>query len=490
MKAHRIYWSFVIAWGSLLGAAEIPAEELAPLVPSQQLEQEAIALEARQIAQAQTQRYALVIGNAAYEASPLRNPVNDARDMAAALQDLGFDVDLLLDATLPQIEAAIEQLNQNLRRGGIGMVFYAGHGIQVNGENYLMPIGANINREQDVRYEAYPLGRLLGSLEDADNDLNIVILDACRNNPFARQWRSSSTGLAPVQSARGTLVAYATYPGGLADDGPGRNGVYTEALLEHIRAPLNVELMLKQVRADVIEATNERQVPWESSSLVGNFSFNPEAIASPPATPSTTEPIGSEPATAPTTSPSERLQPSTTPSSPAANSPSSPVQTPPVPASGSLQTYNRNATFQQSPRFLDVAATDDTVGVTGSAYYFTIALPPEAGGSLQKIVIQQREGQNSIRYKEDVRAFLGTAQQPSEDLTLRSLAIDPTENTITIEFDSPIPPGETFTVKLRPVRNPQYDGVYAFGVTAFPAGDPSRGLYLGSKRLDFHPNDF
>ncbi|MEO0949058.1 MAG: caspase family protein, partial [Cyanobacteria bacterium J06641_5] len=221
MKPHRVFFSFAIVLGSLLGGAGTASEAIAPQQTIRQT-----APELQQVAQAQAQRFALVIGNADYKSSPLRNPANDARDMATALQELGFEVNLLLDATLPQIEAAIEQLNRQLRRGGVGMVFYAGHGIQVKGENYLMPIGANINREQDVRYEAYPLGRLLGSLEDADNDLNIVILDACRNNPFARQWRSASMGLAPVQSARGTLVAYATYPGGLADDGPDRNGVY------------------------------------------------------------------------------------------------------------------------------------------------------------------------------------------------------------------------------------------------------------------------
>jgi len=469
MKPHRIFLSFAIIFGSLLGSTGAAPEAIAP---RQTLEQTDIEL--RQIAQAQTQRFALVIGIADYEDSPLRNPVNDARDMAATLQDLGFEVNLLLDATLPQIEGAIEQLNQQLRRGGVGMVFYAGHGIQVNGENYLMPIGANINREQDVRYEAYPLGRLLGSLEDADNDLNIVILDACRNNPFARQWRSASTGLAPVQSARGTLVAYATYPGGLADDGPDRNGVYTGALLNHIRTPLNVELMLKRVRADVVAATDERQVPWESSSLVGDFSFNPEGA-----------PVAVVPST-----PVSPTPPAASPQQPSESRPSTPLLTEPVPGSGNSQAYNRSTAFRKSPRFLDVTATDDTVNVAGAAYYFTIALPTEAGGSLQKVVIEQREGQNSIRYREEALAFLGTFQKRGETLPLQSIAIDEAENAVAIAFDPPIPPGSTFTVKLQPRRNPQFDGIYTFGVTAFPVGDSARGLYLGAKRLDFHPNDF
>jgi len=133
-------------------------------------------------------RIALVIGNAAYEMGVLRNPVHDASDMATALRRLGFEVTLLRDAARRPMVEAIDLFSRQLRQGGVGLFYFAGHGVQVSGENYLIPVDARIGREQDVPYEAVPVGRILGGLEDADNQLNILILDACRDNPFARQW--------------------------------------------------------------------------------------------------------------------------------------------------------------------------------------------------------------------------------------------------------------------------------------------------------------
>ena len=144
-------------------------------------------------AMAQPRRTALVIGNAAYESGPLRNPVNDATDVAAALQRLGFDVSLLRDAKMRAMEEAIETFSQKLRKGGVGLFYFAGHGLQVAGENYIVPIGARISREQDVRFETVQVGRVLGGMEDAGNDVNLIILDACRDNPFARSFRSGVT---------------------------------------------------------------------------------------------------------------------------------------------------------------------------------------------------------------------------------------------------------------------------------------------------------
>jgi Caspase domain len=164
-------------------------------------------------------RMALVIGNASYDVGPLKNPVNDATDMAAALQRLGFTVTRRLNANQAEMESVIEAFGQQLRQGGGGLFYFASHGLQVGGENYLMPIGARINREQDVKIAAVHVGRVLGAMEDAKNDLNIVILDACRNNPFARGFRSQVQGLAPVDAARGSLIAYATAPGSVASDG-------------------------------------------------------------------------------------------------------------------------------------------------------------------------------------------------------------------------------------------------------------------------------
>lgn len=146
-------------------------------------------------AMAQQRRTALVIGNAAYETGPLRNPANDATDIAATLQRLGFDVTLLRDAKMRTMEEAIETFSQKLRKGGVGLFYFAGHGVQVAGENYIVPIGAHISREQDVRFETVQVGRILGGMEDAGNDVNLIILDACRDNPFARSFRSGRSGV-------------------------------------------------------------------------------------------------------------------------------------------------------------------------------------------------------------------------------------------------------------------------------------------------------
>ena len=237
---------------------------------------------------AQQRRTALVIGNAAYETGPLRNPANDATDMAALLQRLGFEVSLLKDAKLRAMEDAIEAFSQKLRRGGVGLFYFAGHGVQMAGENYIVPIGARISREQDVRFEAVQVGRVLGGMEDAGNDVNLIILDACRDNPFARSFRSGAQrGLAVSQAVRGSLMAYATAPGKTAADGNDRNGVYTQQLLRYMATPgMKVEDVFKRVRLSVEDATNGQQTPWETTSLRGDFYFaspgSTSASAAPP----------------------------------------------------------------------------------------------------------------------------------------------------------------------------------------------------------------
>src|SRR5262245_4719807 len=224
-------------------------------------------------------RTALVIGNAADELGVLRNTVHDASDMATTLRQLGFEVTLLRDAARRPMVEAIDLFSRQLRQGGVSVLYFAGHGVQVGGENYLLPVDARIEREQDVPYEAVPVGRVLGGMEDADNQLNILILDACRDNPFARQWRSSQRGLAVMQAARGSLIAYATAPGAVARDGDGRNGFYTSYLLQYITTPgLSVEQFFKKVREGVEKATQRKQTPWESSSLIGDFAFAPQTV--------------------------------------------------------------------------------------------------------------------------------------------------------------------------------------------------------------------
>jgi uncharacterized caspase-like protein len=225
-------------------------------------------------------RTALIIGNGAYPTSPLKNPVHDAEDMARLLEKLGFTVVLRLNADLRNMESAVRDFGRQLNAGGTGVFYYAGHGMQVEGRNYLIPVGARIESESDVRFEALDVGRVLGKMEDAGNGLNIVILDACRDNPFARAFRSVPSGLARMDAPRGTLIAYATAPGSVAADGTGRNGIYTQNLLAHMATPgLPVEEVFKRVRNGVIRDTAEKQVPWESSSLTGSFYFAAPAPA-------------------------------------------------------------------------------------------------------------------------------------------------------------------------------------------------------------------
>jgi hypothetical protein len=225
------------------------------------------------------QRIALVIGNSRYMNAPLRNPVNDATDMASALKKLGFEVILKTDVNQRAMKESIRSFGKELQKGGVGLFYFAGHGIQYNGSNYLMPVHAEIKSEADVEYEAVDAGRVLAQMERAGNNLNIIILDACRNNPFARSFRSADKGLAKMDAPTGSILAYATAPGSVAADGSGRNGLYTEKLLKHMQTPgITVERMFKLVRKDVTRGSKKIQVPWESSSLMGDFYFNPNKV--------------------------------------------------------------------------------------------------------------------------------------------------------------------------------------------------------------------
>jgi Caspase domain/TPR repeat/Tetratricopeptide repeat len=232
------------------------------------------------IASQKQRRIALVIGNSKYQqVSELTNPVNDANDMAVALRGLGFEVILLTDARLQDMDLALAEFSLKLRGGGVGTFFYAGHGIQMNGENYLIPVDAKLKSKTDIAYEALPVGKILGRMEEADNQTNIIILDACRNNPFSRGWsRSLESGLAQITAPTGTFIAYATAPGKLAEDGEKANGTFTQYILKYIKTPkLSIESLFKQVRQEVAMQTKRQQVPWDSSSLIGEFSFNPVA---------------------------------------------------------------------------------------------------------------------------------------------------------------------------------------------------------------------
>jgi len=224
--------------------------------------------------QTDEQRVALVIGNSAYQYAPLKNPQNDAVDMASSLNNLDFKVTQKLNASKREIEEAINGFGRELRKGGVGLFYFAGHGVQVDGINYLIPIGTNIESEGDVKYEAVNANRVLSKMQDAGNSLNLVFLDACRNNPFTRRFRSAEQGLAPMDAPKGSFVAYATAPGDVAAEGDGRNGIFTKHLLRYMREPgLEVGKMMRRVRVGVQNDTGGKQTPFEVSSLTGDFYF-------------------------------------------------------------------------------------------------------------------------------------------------------------------------------------------------------------------------
>jgi uncharacterized caspase-like protein len=220
------------------------------------------------------QRIALVIGNAAYDEAPLDNPVRDAAAISSRLRSLGFDVVEAKDATLKEMQRALVEFVTQIESGATAMVFYAGHGIQANGRNYLMPVDASLSSETALRFEAMEMNDILEEMERTGSSINLIVVDACRNNPFERKFRGGSRGLAVVDAAAGTLIAYATAPGQVASDGDGKNGLYTSALLDALETPnLKVEEVFKRVRAEVARRSGNQQIPWESSSLLGDFVF-------------------------------------------------------------------------------------------------------------------------------------------------------------------------------------------------------------------------
>ena len=228
-------------------------------------------------------RVALVIGNANYAVSPRPNPANDAKAMAKFLSAAGFQVLQAPDLRQAEMLRTIGNFAALVAEKGpdtVALVFYAGHGLQVDGENYLVPVDASIQREADVPLQAMRLADLMNALSSVPLKARIVILDACRNNPFSTINRTTGRGLAIVDAPNGSLVSYSTAPGTEALDGDGPNSPYTAALLKVGREQgLPIEQALKRVRLAVNEATGKQQVPWESSSLTSEFSFFPRETA-------------------------------------------------------------------------------------------------------------------------------------------------------------------------------------------------------------------
>jgi len=224
-------------------------------------------------------RVALVVGNSAYHGMNLLNPVNDANDMAAALEQCGFTVIKRLNASRSDMRSATYDFVHQIKKGGVGLFFYAGHGLQVDGINYLVPVDADIKARFDIEDQCLKANYVLRAMEEAENRLNIVILDACRNNPF-RRFRDVGRGLAHMNAPRGSLLAFSTSPDDVASDGTGRNGLYTSMLLKHLLTPgQDLIDMFIQVRREVSSASNGKQIPWENQSLMGHFYFVPGATA-------------------------------------------------------------------------------------------------------------------------------------------------------------------------------------------------------------------
>lgn len=239
-----------------------------------------------QVPPADAARLALVIGNRDYIVGALKNPANDAAAMGAALKALGFQVTLVRNLRRDDIGSTVDGFTSKIGPGDDVVVFYAGHGMQVKGVNYLPAIDASIRSESDVALNSINLSQLLDRLDEAKAGVRLLLVDACRDNPFARTFRSASRGLARVEGApTGTLLHFATRPGGVADDGVGANGLYTTHLLRHLRTPgLPVESMLKRVASDVRQASGGSQQPWTEGALDGEFFFSPQLDLAPQGT--------------------------------------------------------------------------------------------------------------------------------------------------------------------------------------------------------------
>jgi uncharacterized caspase-like protein len=221
---------------------------------------------------------ALVIGNGAYKNGPLKNAVNDALDMAATLSSKGFTVILKQNASRTDMRDAIREFAKEIDQGGVGLFYYSGHGMQVDGVNYLVPVDANIEMKAEVAEECISAATVLRVMEYSNNRINVIILDACRNSPFRSFSRSDEKGITkmdpPKGAKQGAIIAFATAPGDVASDGDGRNGFYTSKLLKYINTPgLTLEEVFKKVRIEVSGESNGRQIPWENNSLTGDFFF-------------------------------------------------------------------------------------------------------------------------------------------------------------------------------------------------------------------------
>jgi uncharacterized caspase-like protein len=226
-------------------------------------------------------RIALIIGNSKYPESPLTNPFNDANAMGKELKVLGFDTQILLDSNLKDLGSAIQGYSGRIAKSkAVGLFYYAGHGVQLAWRNYLIPVDANIDRVDDIPKQAFELNNMLQALNKAQNPMNIIILDACRDNPFGKRLPTEQKGLSQFDAPNNSLLCYATAPGNVASDGAGANGLFTENLLREMRDPeAKIEDVFKRIRLKVRLASKGQQIPWESTSLEEDFYFNAKGMS-------------------------------------------------------------------------------------------------------------------------------------------------------------------------------------------------------------------
>ena len=228
------------------------------------------------------QRVALIIGNNNYYRglSSLKNPVNDASDMNRTLQNYGFDVIYATNVTEQEFKNKIKEFNDRLEKGGVGLLFFAGHGVEVNKKNYLIPTDAQLKKERDIKYEAISLDDIMTDMQESGNRLNIIILDACRANPFLDS-RGEYGGLAKVTPAKGMFVSFATEAGKIAKDNKdGENGLFTKSLIKYMKKPWTLQKIFKKVRTKVYEESNTAQRPVVFDKTVnGDFYFTSPVIS-------------------------------------------------------------------------------------------------------------------------------------------------------------------------------------------------------------------
>src|SRR6202011_4710433 len=233
-------------------------------------------------------RYALVIGNAKYPDAdaPLKEPINDARDVAAELKRDGFSVDVGENLTGNQMRRAFDKLYGKIKPGSVALLFFSGFGVQSSRQSYMIPVDAQIWTETDVRRDGFSLETILGEINNRGAGVKIALIDASRRNPFERRFRSFSAGLAPVIAPNGTLVMYSAALSSVISDNGGDHSLFVQELLKEIRVPdLMAEETLNRTRVGVTRASRSEQVPWISSSLAEDFSFIPGASGSRPPPP-------------------------------------------------------------------------------------------------------------------------------------------------------------------------------------------------------------